>query len=116
MPAPCESGATTSEASRSVVPGNRSAKWLVTTNAIWPCVSTAALGRPVVPEVKKNQQGSVYSTSASWSGADGVGMGGEAAVAQHGAGAGGGGEVGDLGRRQPEVGRHPDRAELEGGP
>ncbi len=34
------------------------------TNAIWPCVSTAALGRPVVPEVKKNQQGSSCSTAA----------------------------------------------------
>jgi hypothetical protein len=31
---------------------------LVTTKAIWPWVSTAALERPVVPEVKKNQQGS----------------------------------------------------------
>ena len=51
-------GATTSEASVSVVPGIRSARWLVTTNAIWPWVSTAALERPVVPEVKKNQQGS----------------------------------------------------------
>ena len=35
------------------------------TNAIWPWVSTAALGRPVVPEVKKNQQGSSCSTAAS---------------------------------------------------
>src|SRR3984957_9484000 len=35
------------------------------TNAIWPWVSTAALERPVVPEVKKNQQGSSYSTRAS---------------------------------------------------
>ncbi len=51
MPAPCESGATTSEASSSVVPGIRSARWLVITKPIWPCVSTAALGRPVVPEV-----------------------------------------------------------------
>ena len=57
-PAPCDSGATTSEASCSVVPGIRSARWLVTTKAIWPWVSTAALERPVVPEVKKNQQGS----------------------------------------------------------
>ena len=57
-PAPCDSGATTSEASVSVVPGIRSARWLVTTKAIWPWVSTAALERPVVPEVKKNQQGS----------------------------------------------------------
>src|SRR6478672_356680 len=65
MPAPCDSGATTSEASRSVVPGIRSARWLVTTKAIWPWVSTAALERPVVPEVKKNQQGSSCSTPAS---------------------------------------------------
>src|SRR6266480_697925 len=65
MPAPCESGATTSDASSSVVPGIRSARWLVTTKAIWPWVSTAALERPVVPEVKKNQQGSSYSTPAS---------------------------------------------------
>src|SRR6266568_1676418 len=65
MPAPCESGATTSDASFSVVPGIRSARWLVTTKAIWPWVSTAALERPVVPEVKKNQQGSSYSTPAS---------------------------------------------------
>ena len=72
MPAPCDNGATTSDASRSVVPGNRSARWLVATKAIWPCVSTAALGRPVVPEVKKNQQGSAYSTSASPSGGGGV--------------------------------------------
>ena len=63
-PAPCDSGATTSEASASVVPGIRSARWLVTTKAIWPWVSTAALERPVVPEVKKNQQGSSYSTAA----------------------------------------------------
>ena len=42
----------------------RSARWLVTTKAIWPWVSTAALERPVVPEVKKNQQGSSYSTAA----------------------------------------------------
>ena len=42
----------------SVVPGIRSARWLVMTKAIWPWVSTAALERPVVPEVKKNQQGS----------------------------------------------------------
>ena len=34
------------------------------TKAIWPWVSTAALERPVVPEVKKNQQGSSYSTAA----------------------------------------------------
>src|SRR5258705_6955268 len=65
MPAPCDSGATTSDASSSVVPGIRSARWLVTTNAIWPWVSTAALERPVVPEVKKNQQGSSCSTPAS---------------------------------------------------
>ena len=69
MPAPCDSGATTSEASASVVPGIRSQRWLVTTKAIWPCVSTAALGRPVVPEVKKNQQGSSYSTAAAGQGA-----------------------------------------------
>ena len=36
----------------------------MTTKAIWPWVSTAALERPVVPEVKKNQQGSSYSTAA----------------------------------------------------
>src|SRR5258705_5300379 len=64
MPAPCDSGATTSDASSSVVPGIRSARWLVTTKAIWPWVSTAALERPVVPEVKKNQQGSSYPTPA----------------------------------------------------
>ena len=40
-------------------------RWLVITNAIWPWVSTAAFERPVVPEVKKNQQGSSYSTLAS---------------------------------------------------
>ena len=61
-PAPCESGATTSEASAEVRPGIRSQRWLVTTKAIWPWVSTAAFGRPVVPEVKKNQQGSSRST------------------------------------------------------
>src|SRR5882724_3114713 len=65
MPAPCDSGATTSDASFSVVPGIRSARWLVMTKAIWPWVSTAALERPVVPDVKKNQQGSSYSTSAA---------------------------------------------------
>ena len=48
---------------RSVVPGVRSARWLVTTKPIWPWVSTAALERPVVPEVKKNQQGSSCSTA-----------------------------------------------------
>ena len=41
--------------------------WLLTTKAIWPWVRTEALGRPVVPEVKKNQAGSSYSTSASGS-------------------------------------------------
>jgi hypothetical protein len=51
MPAPCDSGATAIEQSRSVVPGIRSARWLVTTKAICPCVSTPAFGRPVVPEV-----------------------------------------------------------------
>ncbi len=51
MPAPCDSGATTSEASFSVVPGTRSQRWLVTTKFIWPWVSIAAFGRPVVPEV-----------------------------------------------------------------
>src|SRR5882762_1238405 len=65
MPAPCDSGATTRDASFSVVPGIRSARWLVMTKAIWPWVSTAALERPVVPDVKKNQQGSSYSTSAA---------------------------------------------------
>ncbi|MCV5968540.1 AMP-binding protein, partial [Lactococcus petauri] len=34
------------------------------TKAIWPWVRTAALGRPVVPEVKKNQHGSSCTTSA----------------------------------------------------
>jgi hypothetical protein len=38
---------------------------LVTTKAICPCVSTAAFGLPVVPEVKKNQQGSSRSTGAA---------------------------------------------------
>src|SRR5258708_35069148 len=65
LQAPCDSGATTSEASSSVAPGIRSASWLVTTKAICPWVSTAALERPVVPEVKKNQQGSSCSTLAS---------------------------------------------------
>jgi hypothetical protein len=51
MPAPCDSGATAMERSSSVVPGIRSARWLVTTKAICPCVSMPALGRPVVPEV-----------------------------------------------------------------
>ena len=51
MPAPCDSGATAIEQSRSVVPGIRSARWLVTTKPIWPWVSTPALGLPVVPEV-----------------------------------------------------------------
>src|SRR5712691_676717 len=64
MPAPCDSGATTSDASCLEVPGMRSARWLVTTKAIWPWVSTAAFERPVVPEVKKNQQGSSYPTPA----------------------------------------------------
>ena len=45
-------GATTSEASpRPIVPGIRSHRWLVTTKAIWPWVSTPALGLPVVPDV-----------------------------------------------------------------
>src|SRR5215211_9294211 len=35
------------------------------TKANCPWVSTAALDRPVVPVVKKNQQGSSYSTVAS---------------------------------------------------
>ena len=64
-PAPCESGATTSEASAEVRPGIRSQRWLVTTKAIWPWVRTEAFGRPVVPEVKKNQQGSSRSTGTS---------------------------------------------------
>ena len=46
-----------------MTPGVRSARWLVTTKPIWPWVSTAALERPVVPEVKKNQQGSSCSTA-----------------------------------------------------
>ena len=41
----------TREAWLSSKPGIRSARWFVTTNAIWPWVSIAALGRPVVPEV-----------------------------------------------------------------
>ena len=64
-PAPCERGATTNEASAPVSPGIRSARWFVTTNPICPCVRTEALGRPVVPEVKKNQQGSSRSTAAT---------------------------------------------------
>ena len=48
-----------------MVPGIKSPKWLFTTNANWPCVNTAALGRPVVPDVKKNQQGSSCSTEAA---------------------------------------------------
>ena len=48
-----------------VVPGIRSQRWFVMTKAIWPCVSTAAFGRPVVPEVKKNQHGSSCSTAAT---------------------------------------------------
>ena len=64
-PAPCDSGATTSAASAGVSPGIRSHRWLVTTNAIWPWVSTDAFGRPVVPEVKKNQHGSSRSTGTS---------------------------------------------------
>ena len=51
IPAPCDSGATAMEQSDSSVPGIRSARWLVTTKAIWPCVRMPALGRPVVPEV-----------------------------------------------------------------
>ena len=51
MPAPCDNGATAIDTSCSVVPGIRSARWLVTMKAIWPCVSMPALGRPVVPEV-----------------------------------------------------------------
>ena len=41
------------------------------------------------------------------------GMLGKIAVAQKRLGAGGGGEIGDLVRHQPEIGRHPDRAEPE---
>ena len=50
-PAPCDSGATTSDTSCSVVPGIRSHRWLQMTYSIWPCVNTPAFGRPVVPEV-----------------------------------------------------------------
>ncbi len=64
-PAPWDSGATTRLASAEVRPGIRSQRWLVTTKAIWPWVSTEALGRPDVPEVKKNQQGSSRSTGVS---------------------------------------------------
>src|SRR3954467_4510616 len=64
MPAPWDRGATTKDASACAVPGIKSQRWFVTTNAICPCVRTAALGRPVVPEVKKNQHGSSYSTEA----------------------------------------------------
>ena len=145
-PAPCDSGATTSEASFSVVPGIRSARWLVTTKAIWPWVSTAALERPVVPEVKKNQQGSSYSTAALSIAAPACadiasltdlspnapspirqvkssaglaafhrrGVIGKIAVAEERLGAGRGREIGHLVRHQPEIGRHPDRAEPEG--
>ena len=49
--APCESGATAIEQSCSVVPGIKSAKWLLITKAICPCVKIPALGFPVVPEV-----------------------------------------------------------------
>ena len=64
-PAPCDRGATTKDASSPVSPGIRSARWFVTTKAICPWVRTEALGRPVVPEVKKNQQGSSRSTAAT---------------------------------------------------
>ena len=37
----------------------------MTTKAIWPWVRTEAFGRPVVPEVKKNQHGSSRSTGTS---------------------------------------------------
>ena len=119
----------------------------MTTKAIWPWVSTAALERPVVPEVKKNQQGSSYSTLRFLDACAGMrsdrlahgflaeraladppgeserrarrlhrrGMIGKIAVAQKRLGAGGGGEISDLVRHQPEIGRHPDRAEPERG-
>ena len=51
MPAPCDSGATTSDTSCSVVAGIRSHRWLQMTYSIWPCVSMPAFGRPVVPDV-----------------------------------------------------------------
>ena len=125
----------------------RSQRWLVTTNAIWPCVSTAALERPVVPEVKKNQQGSSCSTGASGAyraghGGDGVGDGrlAEGALAEapgerdarglrrddgrmiremrHGTGTPWrrttSARYDDLLGQQPEIRRHPDRAEPEG--
>src|SRR5882762_1238404 len=41
------------------------------------------------------------------------GMAGKIALAQERLGAGGGGEPGNLVRHQPEIGRHPDRAEPE---
>src|ERR1035437_1562683 len=110
----------------------RSARGLVTTKAIWPWVSTAALERPVVPEVKKNQQGSSYSTTASSISAPACAaiasltdfspnapspirqMKASAGLAASAAaGAGGGGEIRNLVRHQPEIGRHPDRAEPE---
>ncbi|KAF1852476.1 hypothetical protein Lal_00037208 [Lupinus albus] len=40
----------------------------------------------------------------------------ETAVVQHHAGAAGLAEIGGLGRRDAEIGRHPDHAHLEGGP
>ena len=43
------------------------------------------------------------------------GMIGKIAMTQKRLGAGGGREPGDLVRHQPEIGRHPDRAEPEGG-
>ena len=64
MPAPCDSGARTSERSCWFSPGSKSARWLLTTKAICPWVSTAAFGLPVVPEVKKNHSGWWWPTCA----------------------------------------------------
>src|SRR5690606_2633123 len=47
-----------------VLSGSKSQRWLVITKAICPWVSTAALGRPVVPDVKNSQQGLSLSTAA----------------------------------------------------
>src|SRR3954465_14149333 len=66
MPAPWDSGATTKDASACVVPGIRSQRWLVTTNAICPCVRTPALGPPVVPEVKKPPRGGRPAGAGPW--------------------------------------------------
>ena len=65
MPAPWDSGATTSEASSSVVPGIEVAQVVGDDERHLPMRQHRRLGPPVVPEVKKNQQGSSCSTAAS---------------------------------------------------